>query len=94
VTEDGLYLDLARMLDDSIRRALQVNHSWDTDSVYICSETHRMHTVCGTLEALGYTQRVYVVGEHKGQSAWRLTNAGMELYEDLRKEHKRRRRLS
>ena len=90
MTEQGLYLDLSRMLDDSIRRALQINHSWDTDSVYICSTEHRMHTVCSTLEALGYTQRMYVVGERSRESAWRLTNAGLELYEDLRKEHRRR----
>lgn len=84
MTERGLYLDLARMVDDSIRRALQLNRSWSLDHVYICKREHRMHTVCSTLEAIGYMTRRFEVGEKSDESAWSFTEQGVELYEELR----------
>lgn len=91
MTHEGLYLDLQRIVDSSLERAISTGVSWVRDHVYIVSKTHRMHTVCSTLEALGYTQRRYGVGErerHQGgeedESAWSLTYDGIDLYEELR----------
>jgi len=92
MTEQGLYLDLKRMVDQSVERALKLNHSWDLDHVYITPRAHRMHTVCGTLAALGYMAERFVVGERADESAWSLTEAGMELYEELRVAHRIRAR--
>jgi len=90
VTESGLYLDLTRMVSESMDRALRLNRSWSTDHVYVTPLVHRMHTVCSTLEALGYCVRLYGVSD-SAESAWRLTPEGLELYDDLCREFRKRR---
>jgi len=87
VTEKALYIDLSRLVDDSLDRALRLGRSWDTDHVFVCEQDHRLHTVCSTLEALNYTRRRFGVSEREGQSAWSLTSQGVELYHELRSIH-------
>lgn len=91
MTERGLYLDLARMMDSSIARAMNVNRSWALDHVYVVDINHRMHDVCSTLEALNYLKRRYNVGEGAQCSAWSFTEEGIELYEELHHTWRRRR---
>lgn len=93
MTERGLYLDLARMMDESISRALRMNRSWATDHVYVCPREHRMHHVCSVLEALNYLERRYDVGEGPTTSAWSFTEQGVELYEELHHTWRRRHAL-
>lgn len=89
MTHAGLYLDLQRIVDLSLQRALSTGVSWVRDHVYICPRDHRMHTVCSTLEALAYTQRRFNVGEREDESAWSLTADGIDLYEELRSQTQR-----
>lgn len=89
MNESGLFLDLKRIDEESRDRALQGN-SWERDCVYICDRNHRMHTVCSTLEALGYVVRRYDWRnpEH-AESAWALTDRGRDLFDDLRRARRR-----
>lgn len=91
MTERGLYLDLSRMMDESIARALRLNRSWTGDHVYVTSKEHRMHHVCSVLEALNYVVRRWDVAIGEGNSGWSFTDQGVELFEELhhtwRKRH-------
>jgi hypothetical protein len=82
------------MMDESQDRALRLNTSMSRDWAYITQQDHRMHHVCSTLEALGYTERLYNVGERKGESAWRLSVCGIDLYSELAAQHRARGELA
>ena len=88
MTERGLYLDLRRMMDNALERAMKVGKSME-DAVYICDRSHRMHTVCSTLEALGYLAERHQMGERIHQSAWIFTTPGSELFEELHAQYRR-----
>ena len=90
MNERGLYLDLARMVDEAMNRAARRNVSWSMDAVYVCDRNHRMYTVCSTLEALEYVVRRHDVSVGPEESAWALTDQGVELYEELRRNYRRR----
>jgi len=83
MNERGLWLDLNRIVQRSMDRALELGQSWSLNHAFITDKTDRMHVVCGTLEALGYTIRRFEVGERVDQSAWELTDQGVELWNDL-----------
>lgn len=77
MNERGLYLDLKRILTGALHRS--VHH------VYEVERTHRMHTVCGTLESLGYLRRIPPTRPEL--SAWSPNPEAWELFLDLDLHH-------
>lgn len=85
MTEAGLLIDLDRIDRASRDRALTGN-SWENDYVFLTQKSHRLHTVCSTLAALGYmTRRMDWRNAEHEESAWTLTGSGLDLMEDLRR---------
>ena len=78
MNERGLFLDL-----DRIALGRPAIDRWWEAHVYITPKDHRMHTVCGTLESLGYLERAPLRAPGPQYSAWRFTPQGAELYLDL-----------
>lgn len=92
VTEKGLFLDLRRMLDESMTRA-SLGASWQADYVFSCDLNHRLHFVADVLEALGYVERRRSLEPLNSQrSMWSFTQEGVELYEDLARSNAAHRR--
>lgn len=78
MNEQGLFRDLDRIA----RGRPSINQWWEAH-VYVTLRDHRMHHVCGTLESLGYLERVPLRSPNALTSAWRFTEQGAELYLDL-----------
>lgn len=91
MTERGLLLDLRRIAEGQLDDADACGSM--ARGVYRCPVVHRMHTVCATLCALGYTSREWPIALDSRLSAWRLTAEGEELLSDLERDTTRRERL-
>ena len=76
MNERGLFLDLER-----IARGRPSLARWWECHTYEVPRDHRMHTVCSTLESLGYLE--HALNTARGLSAWRFTEQGVELYTEL-----------